>query len=89
MSPYWKSNAQGESKALRRRAIDFSRIVCIAVSCSIKNAQFVDSRLRLTAQCQRISAVVAALTSLVCHVDVIGFAKLMRSIVSVNKASTW
>ena len=45
MSPYWKSNAQGESTALRRRAIDVIRIVCIVVSCSIKNAQFVDSRL--------------------------------------------
>ncbi len=44
MSPVWKSNAQGESKALRRRAIDFRRIVCIAISCSIKIAQFVDSR---------------------------------------------
>ena len=75
MSPYWKSNAQGESKALRRRAIDFSSIVCIAVSCSIKNAQFVDTRFRLTAQCKRISARVAALTSLVYHLDVVGVAK--------------
>ena len=42
MSPDWKSNAQGESEALRRRAIDLDRIVCIAVLCSIKNAQFFD-----------------------------------------------
>ena len=75
MSPNWKSNAQGESKALRRRAIDFGSIVCIVVACSIKNAQFVDSRLSLTAQCQRISARVAAVTSLVYHVDVIGVAE--------------
>ncbi len=49
MSPDWKSNAQGESKTLRRRAIDFGSIVRIVVACSIKNAQFVDSRLRLVA----------------------------------------
>ena len=75
MSPVWKSNARGESKALRRRAIDFSIIVCIAVSCSIKIAQFIDSRLGLSAQCQRISARVAALTSFVYGVRVIDVAK--------------
>ena len=60
---------------MHRRAIDFSRIVCIAVSCSIKNTQFVDSRLRLTAQCQRLSARVAALRGLVDRVNVIGVEK--------------
>lgn len=75
MSPDWKSNAQGESKALRRRAIDISRIMCIAVSRSIKNAQFVDSRLSRIADDQRISASVAALTSLVSRVDLVGVAE--------------
>ena len=74
MSPVRKSNAQGESIALRQRAIDFSRIVCIAVSCSIKIAQFIDSRLGLSVQCQRISARVAALMSFVCGVCVIDVA---------------
>ena len=69
MSPDWKSNAQGEFKALRRRAIDFGRIVCIAASCSIKNAQFVESRLSRIGYHQRISACVAALISLVYRVD--------------------
>ena len=54
MSPDWKSNAQGESKALRRRAIDFKRIVCIAMSCSIKITQFIGSRLSRNAYCQTI-----------------------------------
>jgi len=75
MSPDWKSNAQGESKALRRRAIDFGRITCIAVSRSIKNAQFVDSRLSRIADDQRISASVVALTSLVSRVDLVGVAE--------------
>ena len=75
MSPDWKSNAQGESKALRRRAIDFGRILCIAASRSIKNAQFVDSRLSRIADDQRISASVVALTSLVSRVDLVGVAE--------------
>ena len=75
MSPDWKSNAQGESKALRRRAIDLGRIKCIAVSRSIKNAQFVDSRLSRIADDQRISASVVALTSLVSRVDLVGVAE--------------
>ena len=75
MSPDWKSNAQGESKALRRRAIDLSRIIGIAVSRSIKNAQFVDSRLSRIADDQRISASVVALTSLVSRVDLVGVAE--------------
>ena len=75
MSPDWKSNAQGESKALRRRAIDFGRIVCIAASCSIKNAQFVESRLSRIGYHQRISACVAALISLVYRVDHFGVAE--------------
>lgn len=75
MSPDWKSNAQGESKALRRRAIDSDRIMCIAVSRSIKNAQFVDSRLSRIADDQRISASVVALTSLVSRVDLVGVAE--------------
>ena len=75
MSLDWKSNAQGESKALRRRAIDVDRIVCIAVSCSIKNAQFVDSRSSRIGYYQGISAGVAALTSLVYRVDLIGVAE--------------
>ena len=75
MSPNWKSNAQGESKALRRRAIDIVRIMCIAVSRSIKNAQFVGSRLSRIADDQRISASVVALTSLVSRVDLVGVAE--------------
>ena len=75
MSPDWKSNAQGESKALRRRAIDDNRIMGIAVSRSIKNAQFVDSRLSRIADDQRISASVVALTSLVSRVDLVGVAE--------------
>ena len=75
MSPDWKSNAQGESKALRRRAIDDDRIMGIAVSRSIKNAQFVDSRLSRIADDQRISASVVALTSLVSRVDLVGVAE--------------
>ncbi len=75
MSLDWKSNAQGESKALRRRAIDTNRIVCITVSCSIKNAQFVDSRSSRIGYYQGISAGVAALTSLVYRVDLIGVAE--------------
>ena len=75
MSPDWKSNAQGESKALRRRAIDFGRIMCIAVSRSIKNAQVVDSRLSRIADDQRISACVVALISLVSRVDLVGVAE--------------
>ncbi len=75
MSLDWKSNAQGESKALRRRAINVSRIVFIAASRSIKNAQFVDSRLSRIAYHQKISAYVAALTSLVYRVDLIGVAE--------------
>lgn len=75
MSPDWKSNAQGESKALRRRAIDPDRIMCIAVSRSIKNTQFVDSRLSRIADDQRISASLVALTSLVSRVDLVGVAE--------------
>lgn len=75
MSPDWKSNAQGESKALRRRAIDLDRIKRIAVSRSIKNAQFVDSLLSRIADDQRISASVVALTSLVSRVDLVGVAE--------------
>ena len=75
MSPDWKSNAQGESKALRRRAIDLGRIIGIAVSRSIKNAQFVDSRLSRIADDQRISASVVALTSLMSRVDLVGVAE--------------
>ena len=75
MSPDWKSNAQGESKALRRRAIDFGRIMGIAVSRSIKNAQFVGSRLSRIVDDQRISASVVALTSLVSRVDLVGVAE--------------
>ena len=75
MSPDWKSNAQGESKALRRRAIDDRRIVCIAASCSIKNAQFVDCRFSRIAYHLKISACVAVLTSLVYRVDLIGVAE--------------
>jgi hypothetical protein len=71
MSPDWKSNAQGESKALRRRALDDVRIVCIVASCSRKNAQLVDSRLSRIAYHQKISACVAALTSLVYRVVLI------------------
>ena len=72
--PNLDGNARGESKALRRRAIDFSRVVCIAVSCSIKIAQFIDSRLGLSAQYQRISARVAALTSFAYGVRIIDVA---------------
>jgi hypothetical protein len=39
MSHMWKSNAQGETKTLRRRAIDFSRIVGIPCQRSIKIVQ--------------------------------------------------
>ena len=74
MSPVWKSNAQGESKALRRRAIDLYRIVCIAVSRSIKIAQSVDSLFGLSTQCQGISARVVALTSFVYDVRLIDVA---------------
>ena len=75
MSPDWKNNAQGESKALRRQAIELGRILCIAALCSIKNAQFVDSRLSRIAYHQKISAYVAALPSLVYRVDLIGVAE--------------
>ena len=75
MSQDWKSNAQGESKALHRQAIDSDRIVRIAAPCSIKNAQFGGSRLSRIGCYLGISACVAALTSLVYRVDLIGVAE--------------